>query len=629
MEKTRRNIVIIGLMILLIIAVVGVSYAAFNYSKTGTKINSITTGKVTMTYTESDNVIKIDKALPTTDETGKVRLKEGEYFDFTVSSEIVGDININYEISAKDVTDSSARKIDGSNIKLYLTRLKEDGTEEELMSPETYNEEGSSNEYTGRPTGEMSLYQGSMNSSETNKYRLRMYVDEKYNPQGDGGNLTFSIKINVYGKDGISIEPNSPELDSNMIAVRYNGNNWVKADSSTNNWYNYNKGEWANAVTVSADTRSTYQSASIGTEIDMEDIETMWVWIPRYSYSIGSEDGTNYYGKKGDYLESTPTRLLPGEIDIKFVGKDTKDRGTAKYVVNNGIKDNSWYTPEAFTFGDKELSGIWVGKFETSSSNPNASDGGGNTITLDAMIKPNVTSWRSISVSNIHTVATKVSANGNRYGFSEKMNSHAMKNDEWAVVSYLSQSKYGKLGNENFKGANKEVYQNKSSEYITGCSCGSPSNGNTDYGCQYKYDNNVRTEDGMVGKGVGASTTGTIYGIYDMSGGAWEYVMGNYNDVIGNSGFDTMPETKYYNKYTSDNPLTACNGNECISHGLSETANWYNDQQTMVNETYPWLLRGGLSYNGTGAGVFYFGHTNVVGGPNYDRSFRLVMSTSN
>ena len=87
------------------------------------------------------------------------------------------------------------------NIKFYLTRLTDNG-EEELMSPETYNEEKSSNIYTGRPTGEMSLYQGSMSSSESNRYRLRMWVDEKYNPQDDGGNLQFSVKINVYGKDG-------------------------------------------------------------------------------------------------------------------------------------------------------------------------------------------------------------------------------------------------------------------------------------------------------------------------------------------------------------------------------------------------------------------------------------------
>ena len=464
MLKRKENIIIIVMMLVMVLAIIGVSYAEFNYSKIGTQLNSITTGSITMTYTETDNTITLNGALPTTDKTGKTRLTDGEYFDFTVSSKIAGDVNINYEISAKDIT-SSDRKIDGSNIKLYLTRLTEN-SEEELMTPETYNEEASSNSYTGRPSGEMSLYTSSMNSSESNNYRLRMWVDEDYNPQDDGGNLEFSVKINVYGQDGINIEPNAPELDSNMIAVRYDGSNWVKADSSTNNWYNYDKGEWANAVTVSSSSRSTYLSAEVGTTISMDDIETMWVWIPRYSYTIGSEDGTNYYGKEGDYLDSTPTQALPGEIDVKFVSTSTKDRGTAKYVVSNGIEDNSWYTPDAFTFGDEELSGIWVGKFETSSSNPSTSSGGGNVTNLDAMIKPNVTSWRNINVSNIHAVATKVSAAGNRYGFSTNMNSHSMKNNEWAVVSYLSQSKYGKLGNENYTGAEKEVYQNKSDSFM-------------------------------------------------------------------------------------------------------------------------------------------------------------------
>ena len=75
------------------------------------------------------------------------------------------------------------------------------------MAPEVYNEETSANDYTGRPAKEMSLYKSSMNSSESNNYRLRMYVDESYNPQGDGGGLTFSVKINVYGKDGDKYVP--------------------------------------------------------------------------------------------------------------------------------------------------------------------------------------------------------------------------------------------------------------------------------------------------------------------------------------------------------------------------------------------------------------------------------------
>ena len=612
----------IVLIVVMLLAIIGVSYAAFNYSKTGTKLNSITTGSITMSYTESDSIISIDKALPTRDETGKVRLKEGEYFDFTVSSEIVGDININYEISAKDVTTSN-RKIDGSNIKLYLTRLTDNG-EEELMSPETYNEEINANSYTGRPTGEMSLYQGSMSSSESNRYRLRMWVDEEYNPQDDGGNLQFSVKINVYGKDGnsLNIKPNTPELDTNMIAVRYNGSDFLKADSSTNSWYNYDKQEWANAVTVSSNTRDRYLEAEVGTKIDMADIETMWVWIPRYSYSIGSEDGTNYYGKQGDYLDSTPTVALPGEIDIKFVDKNTKDRGTAKYVVSEGLESDSWYTPDAFTFGNEELSGIWVGKFETSSSDPSIENGGGNTTSLDPMIKPNVTSWRNITVSNIYQVGLKLSAVGNRYGFSENMNSHAMRNDEWGAVAYLSQSRYGKLGNENFKGANKEVYQNKSNSYITGCSYGEPSNGNTDYGCKYTYDANIN--------GIGASTTGTIYGVYDMSGGAWEYVMGNYNDVSGNSGFSNplTINSKYYNKYTSNDVRIACNGSECLSHGLSETSGWYNDYRNMVTETWPWMVRGGDYDNNANSGVFDLYYSYNAGSFRTNYSFRLLMSVT-
>ena len=202
--KKRENIIIIALLIIMVIAIIGVSYAAFRFSQTGNTANTITTGSITMTYTESSNTISINGALPTTDKTGMVRLNKGEYFDFTVSSEIVGDVNINYEISAKEVGEGT---IDGSNIKLYLTKLNSDGTEEGLMVPETYNEESSSNSYTGRPVNEMSLYTSSMNSSESNNYRLRMYVDEGYNPQGDGGGLTFSVQINVYGQAGDKYVP--------------------------------------------------------------------------------------------------------------------------------------------------------------------------------------------------------------------------------------------------------------------------------------------------------------------------------------------------------------------------------------------------------------------------------------
>ena len=357
------------------------------------------------------------------------------------------------------------------------------------------------------------------------------------------------------------------------------------------------------------------------TKISMDNIDTMWVWIPRYSYTIASEDGTNYYGKQGEFLTTFPSQSLPGEIDIKFISTNIKERGSGHYKITEGI--SGWYTPDAFTFGDEELPGIWVGKFETSSSNPNATNGGGNTTSLEPLIKPNATSWRGINISNAFNVALKMNDDDNRYGFSDTTDTHMMKNSEWGVVAYLSQSKYGKLGNTNFTGANKEIYQNKSDSYITGCSYGTPSNANTDYGCHYTYDVDIN--------GTGASTTGNIYGIYDMSGGALEYVMGNYNDLITGSGFVSMPESKYYDKYTSENILTACNGSVCISHALSETANWYNDWQYMANKIHSWFVRGGRyfdteeNYYGI-VGIFYF--TENYGNNDYDRTFRLVVTSS-
>ena len=201
MNNKRQLLLSIGLVLILVLMIVGISYAAFKFVGLGTKPNTITTGAITMKYEESTNTISMNNALPTTDATGKVRLTAGEYFDFTLSGTIKGSENINWEIAAEDVTTAS-RKIDGKYIKLYLTSLDENNNETEVMAPKVYTTESTENTYTGRPTNMMSLVKGTTGTSFSTKYRLRMYVDESYNPQGDGGDLSFSIKINAYGKTG-------------------------------------------------------------------------------------------------------------------------------------------------------------------------------------------------------------------------------------------------------------------------------------------------------------------------------------------------------------------------------------------------------------------------------------------
>ena len=220
--KNKDKALMIVAVIVLFIAVVGVSYAAFSYTRTGEKLNVITTGIIRMSYEESSNVISIDKALPTTDATGKVRLKDGEYFDFTLSTTIQGSTNVNWEIAAQDVTLGS-KKIDGKYIKLYLTELNTDGSETEVMEPTVYTVNEEANDYTGRPANMMSLAMGSTSTTFNKKYRLRMYVDESYNPQGDGGDLVFSIKVNAYGKTGEVMPMPEPVATKLLKGVGKNG----------------------------------------------------------------------------------------------------------------------------------------------------------------------------------------------------------------------------------------------------------------------------------------------------------------------------------------------------------------------------------------------------------------------
>ena len=593
-RREKEKVLIISIIIVLIL-VLAVSFAYFSTRLNGTD-QIVKVGKLELVLDETSEGISLENA---------IGLRDDEGMKLTPSTfKLINNGNkaVDYTIYLDDNTISDTdTRIEDKYLKYNLNKNGTDGGATLLTS-------------TGTNPNRI-IDSGTIKGGGTNNYSLNLWITDEVDGNYSGQVFSGKLRVEVSQE---KTKPNEPELDDNMIAVRYNGSNWVKTDID-NNWYNYDIGQWANAVTVSSSSKDRYLSSPVGTEISMEDIETMWVWIPRYSYTIGSEDGTNYYGKQGDYLDTTPTQALPGEIDIKFIDTNAKDRGTAKYIVSSGIQDNSWYTPDAFTFGDEELSGIWVGKFETSSSNPSATYGEGNTTSLNPMIKPNVTSWRSINVSNAFNVSLKMNDEGNKYGFSSDVDTHMMKNSEWAVVTYLSQSKYGKLGNINFTGSNKEIYQNKSDQYITGCSYGSPSNGNTDYGCQYTYDIDIN--------GTGASTTGTIYGVYDMNGGSLEYVMGNYNDVVGQSGFTSMPESKYYDRYTSNNLLIACNNNICLSHGLSEMSGWYNDSQDRIYERYSWTLKGG-SYRGSSeSGVFAFSIEN--GAYSERNTFRLIMSMTN
>ena len=328
MNKEKiKNILTIGVTFVLLITVIGISYAAFNYVGTGQKLNTITTGAISMNYIESSNVISMSNALPTTDVTGKKRLNSGEYFDFTVKSSIKGNTDINYEIAAKE---ESGNTFSGKNIKFYLTKINSDGTEEEAMPPKTYSEDTTSNVYTGRPTDMMSLFVGNLaNQGDTEiKYRLRLWVDENYNPQNDNGGLIYKVKVNVYGQTSDTV---------------------AKVEDT------YCKDNGFNTLSDCMLVMNNHESSVDTAKTNIKSKET-----PDFSktattdeglFMTEDDEGESYYYRgavKNNYVSfaGLTWRIIrrngDGSIRMIYAGKSTSDTGTAVTIGNSQFNSKYW-----------------------------------------------------------------------------------------------------------------------------------------------------------------------------------------------------------------------------------------------------------------------------------------------
>ena len=146
-----------------------------------------------MTYTEETNGIKIDNAVPTTDEAGKILSGSNEFFDFTVSSSLIGSSSITYEVTAMKDNEST---IKDDEIRLYLEK-EENGSYKEVMSPKKYTPITTESTY-GAPVGSMILSTDTHNYSKDDNYRLRMWLGE--NAVLDFESRTYIVKVNIYGK---------------------------------------------------------------------------------------------------------------------------------------------------------------------------------------------------------------------------------------------------------------------------------------------------------------------------------------------------------------------------------------------------------------------------------------------
>ena len=459
----------------------------------------------------------------------------------------------------------------------------------------------------------------------------------------EGMNSVMSEYLNVMAEDSEitppdiqeepyvdSVLPTAPELSDGMVPVKWNGSNWVRTTADDEEWYDYANKEWANIVLTPESGANAGKDATGTVDLFNEDgtlnedsAYTMLVWIPRYAYQITSQ-----------YHTSTSSA---GNINIVFVDTSNRNKaGTTTYstsypsaTAGGSSGMSSYVVHPAFNYGGTALSGFWVGKYETSSTGCTTEESTGtsntNVTTLTPMIKAGVTSWRSIQVSNMFTVCTNMNSSDNPYGLSTSdsvVDPHMMKNSEWGAVAYLSQNAtYGK---------GSEVWINNSNSYITGnagSSVSASSSSSTD-----AYD---------TGNGPQASTTGNTTGVYDMSGGAWEYVAGYVNNSYADDYGSTLVSAaaKYKdvysvgssdsntNNYAVSTPANGHYGDAVYETSSSSdrpyTNSWYSDYSNFPFSGRPFFLRGGYYGNGSDAGVFYFNCTD--GNAYNNRSFRVVL----
>ena len=133
--------------------------------------------------------------------------------------------------------------------------------------------------------------------------------------------------------------------------------------------------------------------------------------------------------------------------------------------------------------------------------------------------------------------------------------------------------------------------------------------------------------------GYKASTTGNITGIYDMSGGAYEYAASLRSETYGSSGFDATTlkayNSKYYDEYNGSSELTTYSmrilGDATGEMGpFNGYQNWYNDYSYFVESSEPWFSRGGDYTDGVIAGHFYFDRD--TGGARSYAGLRIVLT---
>ncbi len=193
-ESRHAFIILMVSVSVLLIGLIAVGYVVFSLKGKDVIEEEENGADIILNYSSNISGLQIRNAEKIKDEDGIIDLTDGQYFDFSIETLLDNATNVEYEISVvKDVVNST---IPDEDIKIYLEKEK-DGTYTKVFGPSKFTPLKKTSKL-GSKKGSMPIISVKKTNSNTDNYRLRMWLSDK--SQLNSGTYSIDVLVNGVAK---------------------------------------------------------------------------------------------------------------------------------------------------------------------------------------------------------------------------------------------------------------------------------------------------------------------------------------------------------------------------------------------------------------------------------------------
>ena len=321
--KEIKKAKLIYYILILILVIAGVSFAAFTVNFIGTKEHTVDLKGLIFRYTEDTTALTYKDPTFLTDSEGK---SQTTYFDFTTYIENTYNYAITYNIYLKELANNNINK---SYVKVYL----EDQNGNVLLEPTKVSNlvkyPNDDDSYILRTD---TITPNSTTNNKTNKYRLRIWVDKEYEDSdviytSSGNNQTGEIEDKIFAFK-VNVDNLTFEKDTKVPVITS-----VTTDTNTSNTYKQ--------IHIEATDNIGISGYLIKTSNDTPTLDDSWEYSNSTSYVTKNifTNGTYYVWAKdtSNNISLSKQIVISGVDTVKPVCTITGPS------VNNISKDQETY----------------------------------------------------------------------------------------------------------------------------------------------------------------------------------------------------------------------------------------------------------------------------------------------